>query len=402
MKAVDVAAAIALSVAATRAAAQARIPTIVLDHGATEFPESFSGVARVVELRDRRLVVLDNTEKELRLVDIAHGTMTPISRHGGGPLEYQAPGILLTGAADTVAYYDATQQRILLISPSGTPLQVISLGTANVVFAVLSGMQPSAVDARGRIYGQTAGMSMSGMGRSGSPPGMAFADTVEIQLLDRQKVTGTTLTRIRNPIAQVAPKIAMGPDGITISMTAPGFFPVDAWAVLPDGRLAVLRDGVYQVHFLAPGRPETVGPVIPYTPIPVTDAERRTLLDSLRAQLDSQMAKTRAAMSRGGGATNVPKIDARVIEPTKWASTKPAYTALSSAPDGHLWVTVSQPAASRSMLFDVLDGRGAMVAHVQLADGELPVGFGRGTVYTIRIDDDDLQYLRRYQLPRLP
>jgi hypothetical protein len=27
------------------------------------------------------------------------------------------------------------------------------------------------------------------------------------------------------------------------------------------------------------------------------------------------------------------------------------------------------------------------------------VGFGEGTVYTVRTDDDDLQYLERYRMP---
>jgi hypothetical protein len=63
---------------------------------------------------------------------------------------------------------------------------------------------------------------------------------------------------------------------------------------------------------------------------------------------------------------------------------------------------LSQPAGTKSARFDVLNGTGAPVAQVVLAPGERFVGLGRGTVYTIRKDADDLQYLRKYQLPRMP
>ena len=204
------------------AAQQSRIRTINLDHGASEFAESFSGVAGAVELPDGRLVVLDNQEKELRLVDLTHGTMQPISRTGGGPLEYQTPGVLLAGASDTVAYYDALQRRVLLISPRGAPVRVVSLGTGDAL-AMLSGMQPSAVDASGRIYGQTLGMSVTGTGGSTPAPGMSFADSVEIQSLDPATGHVDTLTRIRSMMAQTSPKISMSSDGVSLSITAPNF-----------------------------------------------------------------------------------------------------------------------------------------------------------------------------------
>jgi hypothetical protein len=72
---------------------------------------------------DGRPVVLDRQEKELRLVDLSRGTMQPISRTGGDPLEYQTFGALLVDAADTVAYDDALQRRMRHISPAGAPVR---------------------------------------------------------------------------------------------------------------------------------------------------------------------------------------------------------------------------------------------------------------------------------------
>jgi hypothetical protein len=406
-------AAIALLLAlfgAASASAQARaVPSISLDRGATEFAESFSALSTLVELRDGRLIVLDSKEKDLRLVDMARPTARRVSRLGGGPLEYQVPGILLAGAADTVIYFDMTQRRFLQLSKNGVPLRTIPYGSTaataspDQMQSLMSQMMPTSADARGVLFGQTMGMSMPAMDGKSGPPMPTFADTVEIQSLDPRSGRVTTLARIRSPMAQAKPKIEMTGTAVRMTITAPDFRPGAAWAVLPDGRLAVLRDGVYRVHFLTPGRPETLGPLIPFTPVPVTAAERKAVVDSLRASMEKSMAAMRKTLGQAGRAAGTGlTFEARVLEPSTWAPNKPAYNAIMSSPDGRLWVALSAPTGARVSRMDVLDGAGTLLAHVQLAAGEKFAGLGRGTVYTIRTDDDDLQYLRRYTLPKLP
>jgi hypothetical protein len=198
------------------------------------------------------------------------------------------------------------------------------------------------------------------------------------------------------------PKIEPNGTGIKMTMTAPDGRSSDAWTVLPDGRVAVLRDGVYQVRFVTDAGRETLGPVIPYVAVPITATERKAMVDSLRAGMDKMITASRKAFSAAAASGKAPpKFEAEVLEPSQWATTKPAYTALLSAPDGRLWVALSGPTGSRTVRFDVLSGTGALLAHIQLAPGETLAGIGRGTVYTVRMDEDDLQYLRRYQLPTL-
>lgn len=397
-------------IASTSAPAQARpVPVISLDRGATEFAESFSQLSTLVESPDGRLIVLDSKEKELRLVDLAHATATRVSRLGGGPLEYQVPGALLLGATDTIIYFDMMQRRFLLLSSGGVPLKTLPYGSKAVagspdqMQSLMSQMIPAYGDAKGRLYGVTMGMSLGGLDKGSAPAMPSFADSVEIQALDRRSGQVTTLARIRSPMAQASPKIEMAGATVRMTVTAPDFRAGTAWAVLPDGRLAVLRDGFYRVHFIAPGRAETLGPLIPYAPVPVTASERKSVVDSLRASMDKTLAAMQKSVSQaGGGANSMPKFEARVLEPTTWATSKPAYNALMSSPDGRLWVALSTPTGTKISRLDVLDGAGALLAHVQLAPGERFVGLGRGTVYTVRTDEDDLQYLRRYTLPKLP
>jgi hypothetical protein len=48
--------------------------------------------------------------------------------------------------------------------------------------------------------------------------------------------------------------------------------------------------------------------------------------------------------------------------------------------------------------FDVFDGEGAKRGELRLPAGRQIVGFGDGTVYLARIDEDDLQWLERYRM----
>lgn len=379
--------------AAIRPAAAQAVRTVTLSGGGTEFADVFSEIGGAVELRDGRLIVLDTKEKELRLVDFARGTMTPISRLGGGPLEYQVPGLLL-GGVDTVVYYDAMQRRYLLLGPTGAPIRTAPFGSTDLA-TLIAQAQPAATDAHGVVFGVTTGMKMPAAGSGAAPTDFSFADTVEVQRLDRTTGKAVTITKIRSAAASTKPKIETANGGVRLTLVAPDFSPIDAWTTLPDGRVAVLRDGIYRVHFLAPGKPETVGPAIPFASVPVTAIERKAMIDSLQSGMDRSLQQARSMP----GAANA-KFEARVLEPPHWQPTKPAYASLRAGPDGRLWVGIPRPSTEKAAQFDVLDGRtGARLFRVQLAPGESLVALGRGAVYTMRKDEDDLQYLRRYVLP---
>jgi hypothetical protein len=69
-----------------------------------------------------------------------------------------------------------------------------------------------------------------------------------------------------------------------------------------------------------------------------------------------------------------------------------------ASPDGRLWVRTPSVRHDRTFTYDVLDGNGALIAHVRTAPHESIVGLGRGTVYTFRSDTTAFEHLRRYTL----
>ena len=67
-------------------------------------------------------------------------------------------------------------------------------------------------------------------------------------------------------------------------------------------------------------------------------------------------------------------------------------------PNGELWVLRSRK-ASENAIYDVFNAAGTMIGRVSLPSKTRLVGFGNGTIYVVRRDDDDLEYLQRYKLP---
>jgi len=385
----------AMLATAVPCAAQGRpAPTIVLDRGAKEFADPFSQLGALIELRDGRVVVMDGKEKLLNVVDFAAGTSTPVSRVGSGPMEYKIPGTLFGTSRDTVIYFDMAQQRMLVLSPGGKPVRTVPFADAKDPLAMLRSAIPSSGDTLGHLFGQSIGITMPRPDAGTASMMPKFADTVDVMRMERGATSGTAMTRIRNVITKSQPKMEMSGTTFKITITAPDYRANDSWTALPDGRIALLRDGIYRIHIVTAGRPETLGPPIAFTPVPVTVAERKAMVDSLKK------ATTEALKATGAESAPGVKIDFQVVEPQTWAAFKPAYVNLASSPDGRLWVSLSSAAGAPARI-DVLDGMGTLLAHVQLAAGEHPVGWGRGTLYTVRTDQDDLQYLRRYALPAL-
>ena len=62
--------------------------------------------------------------------------------------------------------------------------------------------------------------------------------------------------------------------------------------------------------------------------------------------------------------------------------------------DGEFWVT---RAVANDATADVFDASGSVVRHMSFPATHRVAGFGKGTVYLVRTDDDGLQWLERYK-----
>jgi len=85
--------------------------------------------------------------------------------------------------------------------------------------------------------------------------------------------------------------------------------------------------------------------------------------------------------------------------PKTWPEFLPPYRGSGQfAPDGLIWIN-RMTAAGRPPLYDIISANGKLFERVELPPRTKLVGFGAKSVYLVRLDQDDLQYLQRHVLP---
>ena len=66
--------------------------------------------------------------------------------------------------------------------------------------------------------------------------------------------------------------------------------------------------------------------------------------------------------------------------------------------DGNLWVTRVGAFGAKTSVVDVFDASGKLVRRVMFPATHRLAGFGKGTVYLVRTDNDGLQWVERYAI----
>ena len=325
-----------------------------------ELEEPFDAIGAIRELRDGRLIVVDVNAKTLSLVNLAHGTATPIGREGQGPKEYRFPAGLLPLPGDTTLVIDAMQQRFLRLNPDGTPVDVIPIPSGMQFF---SGML---TDRAGRIYAQGNPSTSGNQGR----------DSLPVLRWDRAKKTTDTL-------AWVAGQLTVPKKFGSFTTAFPVLFSgQDVWSVAPDGQLGIARLADYHVEWVG-GAQRVTGPAIPYERVKVTDKEK----EQIRA------VKPKASVVIGLPSGAMPALPA--IPQPDIADYKPPFDRAMVAPDSLLWI--ERATTNGAAVYDVIDRQGRLVRQVELPPKTRLIGFGAHTLYLARSDDDGLQRIGRYR-----
>jgi len=342
-----------------------------------EYGEPFSRINGLRELADGRLLVSDSRERTLQLIDLASGSAKRISRDGQGPGEYRGIVALVPLPEDQTLLVDAGNRRFLRLGPDGEPVETIGLprlappagvaGTPVRALSALGLLPPRGVDRWGRLYFQTFYLGFRGE----SPP-----DSSAILRWALGSTTVDSVGWVRSG----------GPGQV--------FAPAEVWQVALEGRVIRAIPSPYHITLVDSAGRSASGPAVPYTPIRVTEAERERIREE-RAGRMRQMMSTEVgarAMAGSGGPPSMP--------PLEFAESKPPFhgtDAVQVAPDGEIWVARTRAEGDRVPVFDVFDQSGRLARRIALGFGSRLVGFGRGVVYVVRTDEDDLEYLQRYR-----
>lgn len=397
---------LALGVAvASPLAAQGAPRTLPAPNATFEEPFSSVGVGTVRELGDGRVIVSDARDKVVQRIDLRTGQAVAIGREGAGPQEFGMPMRVFAAPGDTTLLYDPLNTRYLVIGPdakpintfrteSETPARAGGPGGGRVTFG--GGLFARATDSRGRLYGEGSPLSFDAEGRPKS------ADSAAVVRYDRGTRRLDTLAYVKLPAMNMQMSGGANNQRIMIGGSNP-LTPRDEWTVFPDGRVAIVRAGDYHVDWIMPNGTKRSTPAVRYTPVRMTAAEIRYEEELRNAARANQMS---IMMTNDGGSTRRtaqmgPAAGAPPLEPlTDWPEVKPpfrsGFQSVLARPNGELWVRRTEGASAKGTLYDVFNTAGTLAYQVRVQDGWTLVGFGNGTVYTTRKDEDDLVYLQRH------
>jgi hypothetical protein len=400
---------IALSVALVATASPAfaqNVQTRTLSKPDAEFSEPFTQIGGLRELKDGRLIVVDPRDKVVQVVDMKAGTATKLGREGGGPGEYGLPFGLMALPNDTTAIADILNNRLLLINPNATVGGFVDLNVPPPAGArgeggprmMIGASMPTAADAKGRMYVRGAPFRMTDQGPQA-------ADSVPMIRWDRKSGKRDTLAWLRLPASanQVTSSGGRGNQQVRVQMGGgPPFNGADQMAVGPDGRIAIAHHDPYSVDFVTETGQRVRGQPIRY--------DRQKISEGHKAEWrERQKSATGLMITNDNGRRSATMGPAGLQQdPEVWGGEfMPPFlqvnNVLTFSNDGYLWIQRTGP-AGQPPTFDVIDRAGNLALKVVLPKRSRLVGFGNGTVYTARLDEDDLQYLQkhRFAMPDRP
>ncbi|MEO8560643.1 MAG: hypothetical protein ABI601_01120 [bacterium] len=427
---------------APEVAAQQSRPPVRLLGAAVVTSEALGAVSAVRQLPGGRVLVndpvrrqvllLDSTLKQIAVVaDTTAATKNAYGARGGGLLAYRG---------DSTLFVDPASLSMLVIDPSGKVTRVMAAPRASdVQFLVGGPLGNPGFDSKGRLVYRM--LSFPGGPRRpepGQPPvAPVFPDSspiVRFDLLTRKLDTAAFVT-------VAAPKMNVTPTengGFSITPIINPIPPVDDWAVLPDGAIAIVRKD-YHVDFVNADGTISAAPKVPFDWQRLSDSAKSAIIDSSKAAMERARASmgtgaaggTRITIGGPGGGPGVdgpgpggapggapmivmrigdgpappqrgaapggPTGDLRVgmpqfsfVPPSELPDYRPAFTTGSVRADaeGKLWVRVipTKPAAAGPE-YDVIDRKGTLVDRVALPAGTVIAGFGPGGVVYLGVRD---------------
>jgi hypothetical protein len=366
------------------AALPQNVPVTSLTKPDVEFPEGFTNIGQIRELRDGRLIFLERCERMVKLIGFASGDATQVGRTGSGPGEYRLPSGLFALPGDSSAVLDLSARRFLVILPDAKPggfFPAVPPQTDSAPGMVVSRtFSPSITDECGRFYASESGMRIV-------ENQMVIQDSVALERWDRVSGKRDTVAFYR----------VLNPGPVTHDAPSVPFRTRVQWAIAGDGRVALVHPDDYHVEFISASGVRSVGRPIPFTRVRVSEAHKKQYREQ-QGPMCARGSRTMTFTGPDGKTATATMMPPR--EPKEWPAVLPPFLSGAAvfAPDGMLWVQRTG-AAEDPPAFDLIAGNGAVSRRVLLAKRSKLLGFGKGVVYVARIDEDDLQYVQRYRLP---
>jgi hypothetical protein len=317
--------------------------------------ESFTNVAGMRVLSNLSVLVADAREPAVHMLSSRGQSVRQLGRKGDGPGEYTSPTHILPLPGDSTIVVDKDARRTLLIAPDGklvrtTPLpRLVANGAGTMAFA----------DARGRLYyGER-------LAESDNPADVSRTIHRWTRTSDRSE----TVASYRVARQSAPQKISTSFESDLKGTTRVVYGASDDWVIAPSGNVGIIHANPYRVDWIASDGKTMTGATIAYTPIPVTEDDRR------------------AYEPQGPPYVRT------------YAAQKPPFEEMSAIVDnaGNLFVARSAPFGATTRLWDVVSPAGKHLNTVTLPITRNLRAVTATHVYAVFTDSNDLLWVERYR-----
>ncbi len=394
----------ALTASATVAYAQAATPTsppvetpLAKPNASIEGIELLRGVR---ELGADRLLIVNGAQVEV--VDLSTRKREPRELKNSEPAPRVLQG-LWRWVDDSLATLDPLSGRVFIVDGSGNVVREQRVrmpggpmrgpggpgGPGGAQGGGITGIRALVSPELALGTGQPPRSPLTGAAAATQAPPRVPIPIVRIRLAS---ATFDTAAQLMPSQAPKPPVMGNGGNYKAYANTA-ALQPVDTWAPLSDGTVMILRAATYRVDLIGvDGTRVSMGPV-PFTPIPVTDDDRKRVMDDNKRNVEE-------ALRNNPRRTSISTI--AVEEPSTWPSTHPPFRGDMAPvvdPIDRVWVVTRCEKEVKARCYDVIDRDGQRQGRVRLPDRTLVVGFGAVSLYTLDVQKPDKPVLQRHPLP---
>jgi len=436
----------------------ALIALMIADAGAQQLPpvrplgavvavskDGLGAASAARQLPNGKVLVNDINERKLMLFDADLSTFTVIADSTaatGNAYSSRAAG-LIPYSGDSTLFVDPQSLSMMLIDPAGKMGRIMSVPRPQEANQLIGGPNGTpGFDGQGRLVYRAAPVFRPSFvnGQIKLPEMPDSAVIVRVDLATRKLDTLATVKISKQ-------KINMSQDEngrMTVTTMLNPLQQVDDWALLSDGRVAVLRARDYHVEFVSPDGKVTATPKIPFDWQRMNDSAKTAFLDSSKVVMEKMRTEATArlgataggpggnvtiggaggpggAMPAGGAMVFSMRMDgegpARAGAPAQGGQQQIAIPPLnfvqpSELPDymlpfqagasrgdadGNLRVRTSKN-VNGGPVYDVINAKGELVDRVQLPPYRFLAGFGAGGWVYMSVSDGKAVRLEKAKL----
>ncbi len=280
--------------------------------------EPFTSITSIRALTDGRVLINDPGARRLVLLDAALAVGTVVAdTTGGTPRAYgRTTGALFSFFGDSSLFVDESSLSMLVVDPHGVLGRTMSvpLGPAGGLAYLNTANYGVAFDGAGSFVSRAAGTPLTPQLVPGAPPiTILDGDSALILRANLSTKKVDTVAHVRGPGAtRIGPSDT--PGCVSVTNLADPLPMADAWTVMHDGTVAVVREYDYHIDWYAVDGTRTSTPKIQHTWLPLSDDKKVAFIDSLR-RADSlsaaQVQEARAAAAAAAPAGAVGAVGGR-------------------------------------------------------------------------------------------